>query len=78
MNLDLSDEEGKALADELDDIVRNDRYPLSPRIQVLKAILSQLRPEPVRKPLPEPSRSVMRRRELPQRGPTSRCATLST
>ena len=29
MNLDLSDE-GKALADELDAIVRNNRYPLSP------------------------------------------------
>jgi hypothetical protein len=56
MNLDLSDEEGKALADELEDIVRNDRYPPSPRIQLLKAILGQLRPEPVREPLPEPKR----------------------
>ena len=51
MNLDLSDEEGKALACELDAIVRNNRYPLSPRIQLLKAIL-----EPVREPLPEPKR----------------------
>jgi hypothetical protein len=52
MNLDLSDEEAKALAAELDGIVRNDRYPLSPRIQLLKAILGKLRPEPVREPLP--------------------------
>jgi hypothetical protein len=53
MNLDLSDEEAKALADELDAIVRNDRYPLSPRIQLLKAILGKLRPEPVHAPLLE-------------------------
>src|SRR5690349_11737075 len=38
MNLELTDEQGEALADELDTIVRNDRYPLSPRIQRLKAI----------------------------------------
>jgi hypothetical protein len=50
MNLDLSDEEDKALADELDAIVRNYRYPISPRIQLLKTILGKLRPEP----LPEP------------------------
>jgi hypothetical protein len=30
MNLDLSDEEGKALANELDAIVGNNRYPLRP------------------------------------------------
>ena len=56
MDLDLSDEEGKALAAELDAIVRNDRYPLSPRIQLLKSILGKLRPEPVREPLPDPKR----------------------
>jgi hypothetical protein len=56
MNLDLSDEEGAALTNELDTIVRNDRYPLSPRIQALKAVLVKLRPEPVREPTPEPKR----------------------
>jgi hypothetical protein len=56
MNLDLSNEEGRVLADELDAIVRNDRYPLSPRIQLLKSILGKLRPEPVREPLPDPKR----------------------
>jgi hypothetical protein len=56
MDLDLSDEEAKALADKLDAIVRNDRYPFSPRIQLLKAILGKLRPEPVHEPLPEPKR----------------------
>jgi len=52
MHLDLSDEEADALAQELHDIVECDRYPLSPRIQALRAILGKLRPEPARKPLP--------------------------
>jgi hypothetical protein len=30
------------------------RYPLSPRIQTLKAILGKIRPEPIREPLPPP------------------------
>jgi len=54
MNLDLSDEEGAALIRELADITGNDRYPLSPRIRTLKAILAKLRPEPVRAPSPSP------------------------
>jgi hypothetical protein len=52
MHLDLSDEETAALAQELHDIVENDRYPFSPRIRTLRGILAKLRPEPVRKPLP--------------------------
>jgi hypothetical protein len=40
----LDDEEAAALIKELHDIVENDRYPFSPRIQTL--------PEPARKPLP--------------------------
>jgi len=54
MHLDLSDEETAALAQELHDIVENDRYPFSPRIRTVRAILSKLRPEPVREPLPAP------------------------
>jgi hypothetical protein len=54
MNLDLSDDEAAALLRELDAIIDNDRYPLSPRIQTLKAILNKLRPEPAREPLPPP------------------------
>src|SRR5215472_17805791 len=46
MNLDLSDDEAALLTKELDAIVRNDRYFLSPRIQMLRAILAKLRPEP--------------------------------
>jgi hypothetical protein len=51
-HLDLSDDEAAALAHELHDIVENDRYPFSPRIRMLRAILAKLRPEAVRKPLP--------------------------
>jgi hypothetical protein len=43
------------------------RYPLSPRIQTLKAILAKIRPEPKREPLPplkhyEPPRATAARR----------------
>jgi hypothetical protein len=54
MKLDLTDEEATALANELDDIVRNDRYPFSPRIRTLSEIREKMRPQPVREPLPEP------------------------
>jgi hypothetical protein len=50
-HLDLADDEAAALTQELHDIVENDRYPFSPRIQTLRAILAKLRPEPVREPL---------------------------
>jgi hypothetical protein len=54
MHLDLTDTEAEALARELYDIVENDRYPFSPRIQTLRAILAKLRPEPLREPPPPP------------------------
>jgi hypothetical protein len=53
-HLDLTDDEAAALTQELHNIVENDRYPFSPRIRTLRAILGKLRPEPVRKPLPPP------------------------
>jgi hypothetical protein len=53
-HLDLTDDEAAALTQELHNIVENDRYPFSPRIRTLRAILAKLRPEPVRKPLPPP------------------------
>lgn len=48
MILDLSDEEAAALARLLSNTIDADRYPLSPRIQILKVILGKIRPEPVR------------------------------
>jgi hypothetical protein len=52
MNLDLTDEETAALLAELDRIIRDDRYPLSPRIRTLKAIRAKIKPEPARERLP--------------------------
>jgi hypothetical protein len=53
-HLGLTDDEAAALTQELHEIVENDRYPFSPRIRTLRAILAKLRPEPVREPLPPP------------------------
>jgi hypothetical protein len=54
MHLDLTDEESAALTRELHDIIESDRYPFSPRIRTLRAILAKLRPEPARERLPPP------------------------
>jgi hypothetical protein len=54
MNLDLTHEQTAALTQELHNIVENDRYPFSPRIRTLRAILAKLRLESVREPLPPP------------------------
>jgi hypothetical protein len=54
-NLDLSAEgEAAAPVSLLTRIIADDRYPLLPRVHTLKAILSKLRPEPARQPLPPP------------------------
>jgi hypothetical protein len=42
MRIDLTDEETAALSRELTDVTGNDRCPLSPRVQTLKAILAKL------------------------------------
>jgi hypothetical protein len=52
MTLDLTEEETAALARLLTNTIDADRYPLSPRIQLLKGILAKIRPEPKRDPLP--------------------------
>jgi hypothetical protein len=54
MNLDLTDDEAAALLRELDGLIADDRYFMSPRIKTLKAIRAKIRPEPVRQPLPPP------------------------
>jgi hypothetical protein len=50
MTLDLT----AALTQELHSIVDRDRYPFSPRIQTLRAVLNKLRSELPREPLPPP------------------------
>jgi hypothetical protein len=52
MNNDLTDQETAALLRELDGIIASDRYFLSQRVQMLKAIRNKIRPEPPRKALP--------------------------
>jgi hypothetical protein len=52
MHLDLTVEETAGLTQELHNIVESDRYPFSPHILTLRAVLAKLRPEPVREPLP--------------------------
>jgi hypothetical protein len=54
MLLDLSDEQAALLEKELTAIIDGDRYPLSPRIQMLREIRNMIRPELKREPLPEP------------------------
>jgi len=54
MTLDLSDIEIGALATLLRHTIDDDRYPLSPRVQLLKGILGKIRPEPERAPLSPP------------------------
>ena len=67
MTLDLTDEETDALASLLRRTIDDDPYPLSPRIQNLKAILAKVRPEPAPEPLPplrqfDPPRATSARR----------------
>jgi hypothetical protein len=59
MNLELNDVQAEALARELSRLIENDRYPLSPRIVVLREILGKLRPEPAR-PAPLPPATALR------------------
>jgi hypothetical protein len=50
MTLELTDEQTAALSRLLRDTIAGDRYPLSPRIHVLQAVLDQLEPPPIREP----------------------------
>lgn len=63
MILDLTNEQAAALEKELRRIIDDDRYPLSPRIQVLREICNMIRPQPRPEPLPPP-----RYYEAPRRG----------
>jgi hypothetical protein len=56
MNLELADKEAAALTQELHKIVESDRYPFSPRIRTLRAILAKLRTGACSRALPPPKR----------------------
>lgn len=68
MDLHLSDEQAAALETELRRIIDDDRYPLSPRIQMLREIRNMIRPEPKREPLPEPKHYEPPRAKRGRRG----------
>jgi hypothetical protein len=54
MTLDLTDDEGVALARYLRQKLDHDRFPLAPRLDPLKAILTKLDPpSPPPEPLPQ-------------------------
>ena len=42
MNLDLDDDETRALLNVLVDVIEADKYPLSPRVRLLKDILAKI------------------------------------
>jgi hypothetical protein len=46
MQLDLTDADPEAFTQELAGIIDSARYPLSPQIRTLKAVLGKPRPEP--------------------------------
>jgi hypothetical protein len=52
--LDLSDEQKRALAELMKRTIEADRYPLSPRVRALQAILDKVEPPPVRETVPPP------------------------
>jgi hypothetical protein len=54
VGLDLSDDEAAALAQLLGRTIDENRYPLSPRLTPLKAILAKLDPSQPRPELPPP------------------------
>jgi len=54
LTLDLTDDEAALLLRELDNIIDNDRFFLSARIQMLKAIRAKIKPYAEQKPLPPP------------------------
>ena len=57
MPLDLDDIDKAALVELLREVIAADRYPLSPRIRQLRAILGKLYPPP-RRPEPYPPKPV--------------------
>jgi hypothetical protein len=64
MTPDLTDDDKATLADLLRETIERDRFPLSPRVRSLKAILAKLNPPappPERLPAPKPpgERSVV-------------------
>jgi hypothetical protein len=56
MDLHLTGEQVDLLVRELDRVIEDDRYPLSPRITALREIRAMLKPYPERPPTAAPQR----------------------
>ena len=70
MQLDLNDIETRALLNLLTEAIKNDRYPLSPRIRLLRQILAkfgEMAPAP-----PPPARPPTAQERDPRRAPRFR------
>ena len=70
MDLPLAHEQVELLVAELDRIIENDRYPLSPRIQILRGILIKF--GPMAPAPPPPARPPTAEERDPDRGPRSK------
>jgi hypothetical protein len=68
MDLHLDGQQVELLLAELDRLIENDRYPLSPRIRALREVRAALKPYPERPPPSPPPRPI----EPPSRGRYSR------
>jgi hypothetical protein len=69
MHLDLSDEQVELLLNQLDQLIDGDRFPLSPRVLVLREIRAMIKRYPVSEPPPRkvyapPTKGGYRRRGL--------------
>ena len=74
MQLDLTDEESAALLSLLNRVIADDRYPLSPRIRVLRAIRAKLPGAPQEPPPARPPTAEERTpRRAPRAGRPRRC-----
>ena len=69
MHLDLTDEEALALLKLLTEKIENDRYPLSPRIGVLRSIRDRLPGAP---PAVPAARPITPEEREPRRAPRTR------
>ena len=56
MKLELTDEEAELILGELDRIIENDRYFMSPRILALREIRARIKPYPQPAPAPPPQK----------------------
>jgi hypothetical protein len=66
MQLDLTDEEAATLLSLLNRVIADDRYPLSPRIRLLRGIREKFPGAP---PKPPPARPPTPEERTPERAP---------